>query len=212
MPGAERQELEREIKHHLVRGDPSGAATLAIRGYGPEIFGFLHAFHRDEQEAAEVFSCFSERLWRDLPTFQGDSSFRTWAYALARHASLNYRRDLRRREGRQTPLPEGSALSALVVQVRTETISYLRSERRARFASLRESLSPEDQALLILRVDRGLAWNELARVLNDHGQPLGETELKREAARLRKRFQLLKTRLLELGRQAGVVSDGHEEA
>ncbi|MCY1077049.1 RNA polymerase sigma factor [Archangium lansingense] len=207
MPGEEREELEREIRHLLASGDHEGAATRAIRGYGAEIFGFLHAFHRDEEDAAEVFSCFSERLWRALPTFQGDSSFRTWVYTLARHASLNYRRDLRRRELRQQPLPEDSARSALVARIRSETVSYLRSERQARFAGLRESLPSEDQALLILRVDRGLAWNELARVLNDSGQPLGEPELKREAARLRKRFQLLKERLLELGRRAGVVSD-----
>lgn len=211
MASAEREELEREIRRHIEQGKPAGAVTAAVRGYGPEIFGFLHAFHRDEQEAAEVFSCFSERLWRDIETFRGQSSFRTWAYALARHASLNHRRDMRRREERQKPLPEDSSLSALVAQVRSETLSYLRTERRSRFASLRESLPEEDQALLVLRVDRGLAWNELARVLNGSAEPLDEAALRREAARLRKRFQLLKERLLELGRRAGVVSEGPGE-
>lgn len=98
-----------------------------------------------------------------------------------------------------------------MAQVRSQTVSYLRTERRSRFAALRESLAPEEQALLVLRVDRGLAWNDLARVLHEGGGALGEPleadELRREAARLRKRFQLLEERLLELGRQAGVVSD-----
>jgi RNA polymerase sigma-70 factor (ECF subfamily) len=207
MGSADREELEQAIRHHLGQKDHAGAATLALRGYGAEIFGFLLAFHRDEQEAAEVFSSFSERLWRDLGTFQGASLFRTWLYVLARHASLNHRRDARRRDRRQQPLPEGSELSAIAEQVRSETVSYLRSERRSRFVALRESLPPEDQALLILRVDRGLAWNDLAQVLHEGGTPLGQSELKREAARLRKRFQLLKERLLELGRSAGVVSE-----
>ena len=188
----------------------AGAATLAIRGYGAEIYGFLVTFHRDEEDAAEVFSIFSERLWRDLPAFQGDCSVRTWTYVLARHSSLNYRRDLRRRERRQRELPEGSELSAIVEQVRSETASYLRSERRARFTALRESLPPEDQMLLALRVDRGLAWSDLAWVLGEGAGPLGEGELKREAARLRKRFQLVKERLLELGYRAGVVGGGRE--
>lgn len=205
----EREILERDIRHHLDRGDQAGAATLAIRGYGAEIYGFLMAFHRDEQDCAEVFSCFSERLWRDLAGFRGDSTFRTWAYCLARHASLNYRRDRRRRDRRQQPLPAASALSALpalVEQVRSQTVSYLRTERRARFRALRESLPAADQALLVLRVDRGLAWKELALVLHDGSEPLGEGELERAAARLRKQFQLLKTRLLELGCRAGVIS------
>lgn len=199
------EDLEQAIRQAIGRRDHAGAATLAIRGYGAEIYGFLRAFHRDEEDAAEVFSQLGERIWRDLPGFRQDSSFRTWAYALARHASLNHRRDRQRRDKRQQPLPEGSQVSALVAQVRSETASYLRSERRTRFAALRESLSPEDQALLVLRVDRQMAWNDLALVLRGGGEPLGQDALKREAARLRKRFQLLKERLLELGRAAGMV-------
>jgi len=207
---AEHETLEREIRHGLDQGDQAGAATLAIRGYGAEIYGFLMAFHRDAEDCAEVFSRFSERLWRDLPGFRGDSSFRTWAYRLARHAALNYRRDRRRLDRWQQPLPAISALPALVEQVRSRTLSYLRTERRSRFRALRESLPAEDQTLLVLRVDRELAWNELALVLHDGPEPLGADELKRDAARLRKRFQLLKARLFELGRRAGVVS-GHAE-
>ena len=202
----EAEELERGIRRRLERRDHGGAATLAIQGYGAEIFGFLVAFHHDHDDAAEVFSQFSERLWRDLPGFRGDSSFRTWAYTIARHTSLNHRRDARRRGHRQQSLPEDSGHAAFAVQVRTETASYLRTERKARFAALRESLPPEDQALLVLRVDRGMAWNDLARVLSGPDQPLGDAQLKREAARLRKRFQLLKAQLLERGRAAGVVS------
>lgn len=205
----ERETLERDIRHCLDQGDHAGAATLALRGYGPELYGFLLAFHRDEHDCAEVFSRFCEHLWRDLPGFRGESSFRTWAYCLARHASLNYRRDDRRRQRRYQPLPAASDLPALVAEVRSRTVSYLRTERRSRFQALRESLPAEDQALLVLRVDRELSWNELAMVLHDGPEPLAGAELTRAAARLRKRFQLLKARLLELGRQAGAV--GHDE-
>jgi len=55
--------------------------------------------------------------------------------------------------------------------------------------------------LLVLRVDKGLAWNDLARVMYAEDGPLLDDEgLKREAARLRKRFQHVKERLLELKR------------
>ena len=160
----------------------------------------------------EVFAAFSERLWRDLRTFRGDCSFRTWAYVLARNASLNHQREARRRAKRQQPLSEGSELTAIVELARSETASYLRTERQSRFAALRAALPTEDRALLVLRVDRGLAWNELARVLHEGSAPLGEAELTNEAARLRKRFQLLKARLLEMGKRAGVVSMDPERA
>jgi RNA polymerase sigma-70 factor, ECF subfamily len=208
MASEQHEELEHKLRGLHEQGDHAGAATLAIQGYGAEIYGLLAAFHRDEDDAAEVFSIVSERLWRDLPKFRGDCSFRTWAYVLARHASLNYRRDQRRRGKRQQPLSEGSAVSALVEQIRSDTASYLRTERRARFDALRESLPAEDQMLLILRVDRGMGFADVARVLHDGGEDLSEAESKREAARLRKRFQLLKERLRELGRRAGVVGGG----
>ncbi len=112
MIGLNRNELEQEIKYRLEHADHDGAATMALRGYGPEIFGFLHVFHRNPQDAAEVLAIFSERLWRDLPTFRGDCTFRTWACAAARHSALNYARDSRRRRGREEGLPEGSELSA----------------------------------------------------------------------------------------------------
>jgi RNA polymerase sigma-70 factor (ECF subfamily) len=207
MAGSEREELEEEIQRRREQGDAAAAATLALRGYGAEIFGFLIAFHRDEEDAAEVFSIFSEHLWRDLPSYRGQCSFRTWAYALARHASLNYRRDARRSEKRQSPLPEGSELSVLVDQVRSETRPYLRTEAKDRVRALRESLPPDDQALLILRVDRQLGWTDLAEVLHQGAAPLDEQGRKREAARLRKRFQIVKERLHEMGRRAGLFDD-----
>lgn len=203
--GAVREDLEKAVQRLLSSGDLAGAATVGLRGYGAEIYGFLVAFHHSEEDAAEVFSRFTERLWGSLGGFQGNASFRTWLYALARNASLNYRRDARRRMRRQEPLPETSELRAIAEEVRSSTRPYLRTGAKARFAALRASLPPEDQELLILRVDRKLAWNDLARVLHERDGELADLELSREAARLRKRFQVLKERLREVGRREGLI-------
>ena len=60
--------------------------------------------------------------------------------------------------------------------------------------------------LLSLRIDRKLAWNDLARILHDgqEGQ-LGAEELKRESARLRKQFQATKEKLTELAKRHGLI-------
>ncbi|UQA62932.1 RNA polymerase sigma factor [Polyangium aurulentum] len=203
-----RRELEATIRSRTEAGDLAGAAEVALRGYGREIYEFLAAMHRIDADAAEVFSMFTERLWRGLGGFGWGSSFRTWAYAVARNASLDFRRAERRRALRIAPLPEGSFLSAIEAEVRTATRSYLQPERRDRFAELRARLPAEDQELLMLRVDRQLAWDELAVVLHgDEGPPLEGEAKKRAAARLRKRFQHLKEKLYEMGRREGLVPD-----
>lgn len=208
MTPSAREELEAEIRRRAVAGDFTGAADAAMRGYGREVFEFLAALHRDDEDAREVFSLFAEGVWRGLPGFAWHCSFRTWAYAVARKASLRHRRDARRRNRRLTELPEGSHLSALVAEVRSSTRSYQQTERKNRFAELRASLSSEDQALLMLRVDRQLPWTDLAQVLHeDDAEPLVGEALKRESARLRKRFQLVKEKLYEMGRKAGLISD-----
>lgn len=209
MQPEQREELENEIRALWQRGELQGAAAAAVRGYGPEIYGFLVAFHRQKDDASEVFAAFTERLWRGLPGFAWQCSFRTWAYAIARNTSLTYRRQARRRAEMYGPLPEGSQLSALEQQQRSETASYLKTQRQSRMAALRESLPREDQELLVLRVDRKLAWRDLARVLlhpEDGSSPTDEV-LEREAARLRKRFQIVKEQLYELGRREGLIGD-----
>jgi len=198
--------IERRARACWEAGDFTGATTHALRGHGPDVLRFLAALHRDDQAASEVFSMFAEGLWLGIERFEWSCSLRTWVFAIAHRASLRFRRDEGRRARRHVPLEDMPELAELEHKIRTETISYLRTEPRNRFAEIRESLDPEDRALLILRVDRELAWTDLALALHpEEAPPLEGKELTRESARLRKRFQLLKKRLLEIGRREGLV-------
>lgn len=198
MEAGKREALERTIRDACDRGDLRAATEAAIRGYGPEIYGFLVAFHRDEEDAAEVWARVSESLWSNLERFAWQSTLRTWLYVVARNTSVRYRQEIRERERRHAPLPDGSSMVGFEARPRTETQSYLRTENRERFAAFRDALPEDDRMLLVLRIDKGLAWNELARVMHDGDEPLDEEGLRRESARLRKRLQLVKERLLAL--------------
>jgi RNA polymerase sigma-70 factor (ECF subfamily) len=187
MDDGAREQLERDVRTACDRGDPSRAATLAIRGYGPEIYGFLIAVHRSEQDANDVFAAVAEVIWRGLTRFEWESSLRTWAYAVARNVSRTFRRDEARRARRAKHVGT-SALEDVAQAVRTETLEFLRTEKRTKLKALREALEPEDRMLLVLRVDRRLEWADIARVLSDASGPRDEIAVAREAARLRKRF------------------------
>jgi RNA polymerase sigma-70 factor (ECF subfamily) len=88
--------------------------------------------------------------------------------------------------------------------VRTPTLSICRSDRRAALEGLRNELSPPDRMLLILRVDRDLPWREVARVMSEAAVD-DERLLSHVAARLRKRFQLIRERLWQRARQRGLI-------
>ena len=208
MTPTDRERLERDLRSLCERGDFAGAATAAIRGFGPEIYGFLVGFHHTEQDAAEVFSIVTERLWRGLPGFDWACSFRTWAYTIARNASSTHHEDAQRRAREHVPLSEVSEVSRLAEQVRTETATHLRTETKSRVAALREGLTADERLLLSLRVDRELDWNDLVRVLHDGAEPLDDDAIRRESAKMRQRFQALKAKLGELARREGLLGKG----
>jgi RNA polymerase sigma-70 factor (ECF subfamily) len=88
--------------------------------------------------------------------------------------------------------------------VRTQTKPYLRTEAKSKLAELRDSLPPEDRTLLVLRIDKGMEWKDLARVMLGEEADVSDAQLTKESQRLRKRFQLLKDRLVEQGRKEGL--------
>ncbi|HEY2514543.1 MAG TPA: sigma factor [Polyangiaceae bacterium] len=188
------EDVERQIAEHLVRRDFTAAGTLALRAYGPEVLGLLVTILRDERAAGEAFSQFSEDLWVGLPGFRGASSFRTWTYALAHHAAYRWKRDPYHR--RAVGADECPEVLDVAAQVRTTTLSYLRTDVKDRVRRLREHLDTDEQMLLVLRVDRGLAWDEIVTVLfGPSGEELDPKARARHAASLRKRFERIKERL-----------------
>jgi len=187
-----------------LAGDLRRATEDALRAYGPEVYGLLLSLHRDEDGADEAFSLFAERLFVTMGKFAFRCSMRTWVYMLARRASRDVRRSGGTR-GARVPLSEASGLPALVAHVRTDTISLFRKATVDAFARLRDELPEDDRTLLVLRVDREMEWDEVALVfLGDEVAPAAN-DVRREAARLRKRFQLVKGRLKALAEERGLV-------
>jgi RNA polymerase sigma-70 factor (ECF subfamily) len=193
----QRGALEEQIRGYCDAQQWGPAATAALRGYGPEVLGYLSAMCRTETDAAEVFSSFCEDMWKGLPRFRWQSSFRTWAYTLARHALYRIGRDPQRRRERNVALSESPEVFEIVELVRTTTMIHLRTETKNKFTALREQLEPDDRTLLILRVDRKLAWNEIATIMGEEDEPTPE-QVRRDAATLRKRFERAKERLRKL--------------
>jgi len=186
--------IEDRVQDLLRAGDSAGAATAALQELGPQVLGYLRSVLRDESDAADAFSQFAENLWKGLPSFRFDSSLKTWAYRVAWYAALNLRNEAWRRRGRQFATGEASALAE---EIRTKTVVRVARQKEA-LDQLRQSLSVEDQSLLVLRVDQGLSWAEIGEILSEGGEQV-------QPATLMKRFERLKDRLAKMARDQGLV-------
>ncbi len=187
--------LELRIEQLLSAGDRATAVTVAVRGYGPQILGYLQAVLRSSEDGAEAFSRFCENLWTGIGGYQRRSTFKAWAYTIAWHAALRVVEAPERR--RHLPLAEGQ-VERLVQEVRSLTAPHLLTGNKGRLAKLRGSLDRSEQTLLILRIDRHLSWREIGEVLAADGEETSE-------AGLRKRFERIKDRLRDLADAEGLL-------
>src|SRR5512137_1716404 len=183
--------LDAQVAALIAQRDYRGAAEAVMREYGPGIRGLLLTiFRRDPDAAEEAFSLFAENLWRYIAGFRGESSVRTWVYAMARNAAVSVTREGWRKLGRRLDTVEADRLAE---EVRTR--SALRLERQSTaLTALRDTLDLDEQTLLTLRLDERLPWDEIAQIMSSDEGPI-------DAAAIRKRFERLKVKLGELARK-----------
>ena len=190
-----RPDLDQGVRAACGAGDFSLAANLILTELGADLVRFIHARFRSDQHTADVFSMFAEDLWLGLPGFAFRGSVKAWVYTLARNAGSRFlQREVRPQRSRVPLSAVPEAVEQAAAMVRTATMARAATQREQRLAELRKELSEEDYLILMLRVERGLDFLEIGQVTLGQVDPDPAT-LAREAARLRKRVQLLKQKL-----------------
>ncbi|HWL40758.1 MAG TPA: SIR2 family protein, partial [Gemmatimonadaceae bacterium] len=175
------------------QGDYARAARAVIEGYGAEIYSFLVGQLRgEESKAAEVFSDFTEQLWRGLPNFDWRFSMRAWCYRLARSSHRRLLRTTDKLVELSETVVYGARPSAL-----SSTSSHRSAEVTEEFQRLREELSPVDRDLVTLRVDRGLSWRDISFAMAAE-EAVDEESVRKTEAALRTRFAAIRKRLRDL--------------
>jgi RNA polymerase sigma-70 factor (ECF subfamily) len=201
---------DEEVRGLCDRGEHAAASALLLERYGGEIMRFLFSRARNPQLASEAFATFSENVHRGIPTFEHRASTRTWVYTLAYHALLRELRANKRASATQVPISDiGSGMLPLRSE-RSATPLHLRSEVKQRMALLRQRLADEDQALLELRITRQFAWRDIARILGPE-LATDPAALDTEAARLRKRFQIVREQLRQLAIAEGLLVEAEKD-
>ena len=189
----EREAIEAQIRTEIEAERFDSAATVALESYGGEVLGYLHTVAPRGDDADELFSMVCEHVWRGLPNFRSESTFRTWLYAVARNIVRDHQRARIRRRRRIVDGPASSMIEAVAERVRSSTALHLKTGTKTRLQKIRETLDADDQTLLVLRLDRKMSWSAIARVITAD-EP---EDASRAAARLRKRFERIKTRVAQ---------------
>lgn len=176
------EQIDEIVSNLLQSGMLAEAVQQVLTTYGPELRGFLRGTFSDHDDGDDVFQEVSVAIWERLPEFRFQSSLRTWCYAIAHYRVIKRLKRYSRRNGRrldtdrQAGLPAHSLTSLIEHQQRAEAATAAAAQ-----------LTPSEREVLILRAERGLAFDEIAVVLG----------LSSEAS-ARQRFHRAKDRLKAL--------------
>lgn len=198
--------IEARLRTLWTDKDYNACAVLVMESYGAEIYSFLLArFPGKDVYADDAFSDFNEDLWRSLPAFEWRCALRSYCYKLARSAAARVTRAPHNKHARRVSLSQNPGLEAAADKARTSTAPYLRTTIKNEIAKLRESLSPDDRELLTLRIDRDLAWRDIAFILSEGSGEMPVEETRKLEAALRQRFGEIKKRIRRKAEQSGLL-------
>jgi RNA polymerase sigma-70 factor (ECF subfamily) len=163
---------ERAVMRFLA-GDPSGFEDI-VRHYSAMIFS-LAARVVGPAEAEDVVQETFLRAYRGLEKFRGESSLKTWLYAIAlnraraRYGALSRLRGLFSRASHDRKDPFAAMDEVSDPGATPEQHAVMREQRR-RLRAAMAVLPEEFRAAVVLRDLEGLSYEEVAAVL---GVPVG---------------------------------------
>jgi RNA polymerase sigma-70 factor, ECF subfamily len=173
---------ESALIQRAQKGDHNAFAAL-VDEHQRYVFNLAFRIVKDENEALDIAQETFVRAWTALPNFRGQSQFRTWLYRITTNLCYNRLPGLRRSladlgDDVMSDIPEAEVVLANPAREleANETRSYLHQAI--------EELDPNYKALIVMRYQQELSYEEIASVLN---LPLGtvKTGLFRAKEKLR---------------------------
>ena len=139
-------------------GDDRGLTEL-VEAYKDGLILFLNGYVKDISAAEELAEDTFFRLITKKPKFSGKSSFRSWLYAIGRHAAVDWLR--RRARLSDTPAEE------LELSGDEESLeaAYIREERQKLVRGALGRLHPDYRQVLWLTYFEGFSSGEAGTVL-----------------------------------------------
>ncbi len=172
---------EAAIVAELKSGSEDAFASL-IAQYHQPIYSVIARILINPDDAPDVTQDVFIKVFRNIKSFHGESSLRTWIYRIALHEASNQRRWWFRHKGREVTLEadpgkragrcadDGHATLCLKDTLMDERISPFEAaasaEIRARVEHELRQVPEPFRTVVVLRDLEGLAYEEIAEVLN----------------------------------------------
>ena len=140
------------------RAGDERAATELVERHAPALARFAASLGQRE-DVQELVQDTLVRAFGSIEDFRGESSLRTWLFAIERRLVLDRRRAARRRR------EDGPVLESDAVTAYDALDALVADETESRVRQAVERLSPMQREVFSLRVSEGLSYREIAEVV-----------------------------------------------
>lgn len=185
LANTEAEAREREPPPARALGGEQAKLAALYSEHAPAVLRFLHGLLGDRAAAADATQETFARAFRRLHTLCEGDRIAPWLFGIARNVSLEQRRARRRRVRIFAPdLGEEGTPSEAHADDRTPETELLGREAVSVVSAALAQLSEERRAVLLLRLDHGLAYEDIAKLM-DWSLPKVKVELHRARQVLR---------------------------
>jgi RNA polymerase sigma-70 factor (ECF subfamily) len=140
-------------------GDLSAFEDLVTK-YQREIYGLACRMVSDPEEAKDLAQQTFLQAFIHLRSFRQEAQFRTWIFRIAINQCYNF---LKSRKKYGDPVDYDEVV--LVGEDDTPEEELISQDERRRVYAALKKLPPKQQAVLTLKVDQGLSYQEISEVL-----------------------------------------------
>ncbi len=140
--------------------DPDQLHDLVVE-HAEAVYRLALSVVRDSALAEDVAQDTMVKAWIALPTFRGDSSLRSWIMRIAHNTAISTLRTRRAAVTDPADLPERAVPSERSVERRVES-----NEAMDAFVGALDLLDDLSRSIVVLREVEGMAYDEIASVLN----------------------------------------------
>jgi RNA polymerase sigma-70 factor (ECF subfamily) len=151
------------------------AFHLLLAQYGQPIYSLMARSLRDPADAADVTQEVFVKVFRNIASFHGDASLRTWIYRIALHEASNQRRWWSRHKRQETTIDapfeneEGETFCLADVLATPYASPYQAAESaqlRDRLHAALRTLPEPFRVVVVLREIEGFGYEEISEMLD----------------------------------------------
>ena len=195
---------EKALLKGLCSGEEAAYERLLDRFERP-VFNLVSRLTDDPADAADVVQEVFLKIFRNVGSFRGDSSLKTWIYRIAVNEARNHRRWFGRHRKKEVGLETGlgqaeGGVEWLTDPGRSPLEQTLDHEAQTLIEAALGELNPNFRAALVLREIEGLSYEEIADIL--------EISLGTVKSRILRGREALRERLAERMEQGALSHPG----